>query len=156
MSFFTEIDADCWAGTLSPFEQRLLQSLPAYALEQLRTRFIHAVTDPREPAKAARSILQMAFETEIGTALTKLIVIAPDVQKSRICERRRYLEIDQDMRMFKFLWTPALEALNQDNTVPSKYIELLEQHFGAEYPRYRVCALAALLCMAAFYLTEAA
>lgn len=153
-SFTIQADPECWDGSLSLFELRLQQQLPLYALEQLRTRFLHVVTTTGEPTKTARSVLQMAFETEIGATLTKLIVVAPDVFTSRICERRRYLEIDADMRMFQFLWAPALDALREQGSVPLRYVELLERHFDAGYPRYRVAAIAALLCMSASYLVE--
>lgn len=146
----------CWEGSLSPFESKLLQPLPLYAVEQLRTRFLHAVTTSREPTKNARAILQMAFDTEIGTPLAKLITVAPDVRASRVCERRRFLDIDTDMRMFKFLWAPALDALREQGSIPLRYIDLVERHFDAGYPRYRVAAIAALLCMAASYLVEVA
>jgi hypothetical protein len=155
-SFTIQADPACWAGSLSAFELKLLRPLPLYAVEQLRTRFLHAVTSSGEPTKTARSVLQIAFDTEIGTTLAKLITVAPDVRTSRICERRRFLEIDTDMRMFKFLWSPALDALRDQGSIPLPYIELLERHFEAGYPRYRVAAIAALLCMAASYLVEAA
>jgi hypothetical protein len=155
-SFTVQADPACWTGLLSPFELRLLQPVPLYAVEQLRTRFLHAATTSGEPTKTARSVLQMAFDTEIGVTLSKLITIAPDVRASRVCERRRFLDIDTDMRMFKFLWSPALDALREQGSIPPRYLELLERHFEAGYPRYRIAAIAALLCMVASYLVEAA
>jgi hypothetical protein len=153
-SFTIQADPACWSGDLSPFELRLLRPLPMYALEQLRTRFLHVVTTTHEPVKSARATLQMAYDTEIGATLTKLITVAPDVFSSRVCERRRFLEIDADMRVFKFLWAPALDVIREDGFVPLQYVELLERHFVSEYPRYRVSAIAALLCLAASYLVE--
>jgi len=151
---FIEADLVCWTGTLSTFEQRLMRPLPMYALEQLRVRFLHVVTTSKEQAKVARSVLQMAFDTEIGATLAKLITVAPDALTSRVCERRRFLEIDADMQAFKFLWAPALDAVREQEFLPLKYVELLELHYEAAYPRYRVSAIAALLCMAASYLVE--
>lgn len=153
-TYTIQANPDSWEGSLSPFELKLLQPLPLYAVEQLRTRFLHVVTSSREPTKNARAILQMAFDTEVGTTLAKLITLAPDVRSSRVFERRRFLEIDADMRMFKFLWAPALDALREQGSIPSNYVDLLERHYEAAYPRYRVAAIAALLCITASYLVE--
>lgn len=153
-SNFIQADLVCWTGSLSTFELRLLRPLPMYALEQLRVRFLHVVTTTQEPVKAARAVLQMAFDTEIKAALAKIITLAPDVLSSRVCERRRFLEIDADMQLFKFLWAPALDAVREREFIPFQYVELLERHYEAAYPRYRVSAIAALLCLAASYLVE--
>ncbi len=147
--FFIESDVACWNGDLTRFELKLLQTLPSYALEQLRSRFLFFVTSTRIPKMTARSTFQLAFETEIGAALYKVAPITIDVQESHVCERRRYLEIDQDMASFQFLLRPALNAAT---FLPPGYVKLLSRHLASPYARYRVCATAALLCFAAAYL----
>jgi hypothetical protein len=93
----------------------------------------------------------MTFETEIGVALAKLITILPEEKAAIVCEARRYLDIDADMRAFSFLVDAALDALEAAQSLPVSYVNLLRAHFAAPYPRYRVCALAALLCLAVVY-----
>lgn len=139
----------CWAGPPTEFELRLLSPQPTYALEQLRQRFLYALTTIPDPVKAARVLLQMAFETEIGSVLTKLIPVPPSVPESTICERRRFLPIDRDMQIQRFLVAPALDELSQVPDIPAPYVDLIRLYVASRYPRYRTCALAAALCLAA-------
>jgi hypothetical protein len=141
----------CWNGPSNAFELQLLQPFSIYALEQLRARFLYVVTSSPDPTKAARRVFQIAFETEIGVALGKLITILPEEKAALVCEARRYLDIDADMRAFSFLVDAALDALEAAQSLPLSYVNLLRAHFTAPYPRYRVCALAALLCLAVAY-----
>lgn len=139
----------CWDGDLSPFEEKLLLPLQDYALEQLRARLMLLVVTPAAPpARAARAVLQMALETELRAVLAKLIEIAPDVATSNVCERRRYLQIDIDMRTHRYLIGPAFTALAKVPDVPRPYAELVQRYGRSAYPRYRVAALAAALCLA--------
>jgi len=93
-------------------------------------------------------MLQMAFETEVGAILVKLITLPPDVLESNVCERRRFLEIDGDMRLQRYLVGPALDALSTIETIPEPYVNFLRQYAIAPYARYRTCALAVAICMA--------
>lgn len=152
--YTTTVDTACWAGTLSTFELRLLKPLPKYALEQLRVRFLASITTTGEPTKAARAALQMAFETELGSVLAKLITLAPDVLSSKICERRTHLQVDTDMAKYSFLWKPAIDDVRALNILPSYYVDMLEAHYASPYPRSRACTIAVLLGVAASYLIE--
>ena len=145
-------DQTCWVGVSTLFEEKLQQPLPDYALEQLRVRFMHAVTTTHARIPSARAVFQLAYETEIGTALNKIAPIPPDVQEAVVCERRSYLDVDADMKAFSFLINPALEALLKNRTLPSMYVDLLRTHVTAPYAKYRVCGIAAVLCFAAHYL----
>ena len=149
-SFSVQSNPACWNGALSPFESKLLLPLPSYPLEQLRLRFLYAVTNSYDTVKSARAVAQMAFETEIGAALAKLIELPPEVATSRVCTRRKFLEIDTDMQRFSFLFSPALNAAT---FLPDSYVQLFRWHLSQPYAKYRVCATAALLCMAAHYLS---
>lgn len=142
----------CWAGSLSRFELKLLHRFPVYALEQLRTRFLYAVTTTHDSLVGARAIAQMAFETEIGTAIAKVVSLPPDVFTSNLCERRTYLEIDADMELFNFLLNPALVGVLDSGFLPESYVRLFKTHLSRPYAKYRMCAIAALLCMSAQYL----
>jgi len=153
-SFEVEPNPVCWNGPPSAFEQNLLEPLPIYALEQLRTRFLHTVMSPHDPRKAARRVFQMAFETEIGVSAAKLITILPEEKSAVVCEARRYLDVDTDMRTFSFLIDPAVDAVERAGFLPLSYVNLLRAHLATPYPRYRVCALAALLCVSVAYLIE--
>lgn len=150
--FDIEPNPVCWTGLPSHFELRLLQPLPIYALEQLRQRFLYAVTTGHNPIRSARAVAQMAFETEIGTAIAKLVQLPPDVFTSLVCDRRRYIEIDNDMAAFSFLFAPALDGVRQAGYLPESYVRLFEEHLKKPYAKYRVCDIAALLCISAFYL----
>lgn len=151
-SFTIEADPSCWAGLPSHFELRMTQPLPIYALEQLRQRFFFAVTTTHSQVKSARAIAQMAFETEIGTAIAKLVSLPAEVFTTKVCERRSYLVIDEDMQEFSFLYGPALDGVRSANFLPEAYVRLFEVHLGKRYAKYRMCAIAALLCISTAYL----
>lgn len=151
-SFSVKGAAGCWSGTLSPFEQALLRPLPSFPLEQLRRRFLYAATTNHDLVKSARATLQMAFDTEVGAALEKVISFPPDALTSNVCQRRRFLDVDADLRSFSFLLPPALDSAEKAGFLPQPYVNLLKLHLGSPYPRYRVAATAALLCFAAQYL----
>jgi hypothetical protein len=129
-------------------EARLALSFSDYALEQLRTRFLYAVTTSHAVATSARVAVQMAFGTEIKAILMKLTTPSPSVLAEVITVRRRFLDVDNDMRGNSFLYEPALTSLTPLN-VPDPYVNLLRRHLGSDYPRYRICGTAALLCLAA-------
>jgi hypothetical protein len=142
-------DADgCWIGISTPFEAALQQPMATYALEQLRQRFLFSLTTTHDLVRGARVALQMAFETEIGAILYKLIDLPPGVLESNVCERRRFLEIDGDMRLNRYLIKPALDSLSTIQTIPEPYVNFLRFYAIAQYPRYRTCTLAAALCLA--------
>lgn len=151
-SFTVKKNPVCWDGTLSAFELKLLEPLPYYALEQLRTRFLHFVTADHSLKRSVRGAVQMAYETELGTTLLRVAPPPPGLREAQICERRRYLEIDRDMANFTFLYAPALQAFEESGKLPQSYIKLLRRHLSKPYPKYRVSAVAALLCFAAAFL----
>lgn len=138
----------CWTGEPSAFEEKLLLPLKDYALEQLRARLLTLVVSPVLPVMAARAVLQMGLETELRAVLTKMIEVAPDVETSNVCERRRYLEVDIDMRAHHYLVGPAFNALAKVPDVPRPYADFVRRYGRSAYPRYRVSALAATLCLA--------
>jgi hypothetical protein len=91
----------------------------------------------------------MAFETEIGAAIGKIVEFPPEVATATVCERRSYLAIDTDMAQFSFLFNPAIAAVLDENYLPVSYVNLFQTHIFSNYPRYRVCGTAALLCVLA-------
>jgi hypothetical protein len=144
----------CWDGSSpSAFEVRLLKPFDDYVLEQFRLRFLFSLTSPSSGVKSARVLMQMAFETEIGTVLGKMIPLPVSVPETTVCERRRFNDIDKDMQLQRFLVGPALDALETTPGMPSPYMDLIRRYATSDYPRYRVCALAASLCLATFLRT---
>lgn len=142
-------DADgCWIGTPTAFEVKLLTPMATYALEQFRQRFLFMLTDTHDAIKSARVLFQMAFETEISAVLVKLIDLPVDVPRSKVCERRRFLAIDQDVRLQRYLIGPMLNEMTSNPAIPAAYTEMIERYIVSDYPRYRVCALAAAICLA--------
>ena len=142
-------DADgCWIGAPTAFESRLLEPMATYPLEQLRQRFQHVLTTTHAPVKSARVMLQMAFETEVNTVLIKMLDLPPSVPLSKVCERRRFIDVDKDMRQQRYLIGPALDSLSDIPAIPEPYVDFLRAYAIASYPRYRVCTLAAMLCLA--------
>lgn len=129
-------------------ETRLTQPFTGYAIEQLRTRFLYAVTTSHEVVSSAKVATQMSFQTELRAVLVKLTTPAPSTLSAVYPTRRRFLDVDIDMRLNKFLIDPALDDLLPLN-VPEPYVNLLRRHLNSDYPRYRVCALAAALVLAA-------
>jgi len=143
------VDADgCWIGLPTEFEVLLLQPMATYPLEQLRQRFMFALTTNHDRIKGARVCLQMAFEIDTRSYLNKLIDLPLEVPQSKVCERRRFLDIDKDMRLQRYLVGPAIESLATIPAIPVSYVELIRRYAMANYARYRTCALAAALCTA--------
>ena len=138
----------CWAGASSSLELQLLQPMPDYALEQLRQRFLFSLTTNHAPTVSARALLQMAFETEIGTILVKLITLPADAMGSNVCQRRLFIDIDSDMQLQGYLVSPAFASLSNIAGIPTAYVDFLKLYASSDSPRYRVCSLAALLCLA--------
>ena len=138
----------CWNGPSSPFELALQAPLPTYPLEQLRQRFLFTLTTDHSVVKGARVLLQMAFETEVGTILVKQITPPAGLADTNVCERRRYIDIDQDMHLQRFLIAPALDDLAQTPNMPTPYVDFLARYVASGLPRYRVSALAGVLCVA--------
>jgi len=143
------IDADgCWIGLPSFFETQLLRPFNTYALEQLRLRFLYTLTTNHDNTKSARVLLQMAFETEVGTILTKMMETPADLFSYKVCERRRYIPVDQDMHLQRYLIGPALNDLEQVPGMPASYMEFLTRYLISDYPRYRMSAIATAICVA--------
>ena len=148
-SFKTISDPTCWSGTPSSFERELLIPFEEYALEQLRARLFFAVTTNHDKTLSARAIFQMALETELNVSVRRSILVPSEITDTKVCERRRYLDIDRDMQSFKFLIEPALQVLQEKNYLPEPYVRLLRTHLASPYARYRVCAMAAAIVLAA-------
>lgn len=129
-------------------EAALARPLAPYGIEQLRARFLFSVVDSRSAAEGALVAAQMAFETEIGVILTKMIAPSPSVPGTVVESRRRFLDVDRDLRANRFLIEPALDDL-LGLRAPEPYVGLIRRHLSVDYPRYRVCATAALLSLAA-------
>lgn len=148
-TFQVENNPGCWTGPLTPFERKLLRPLPLYGLEQLRIRFLPALTYNHSPEMGARAVFQMAYETELGAALSRSVTLDPGVKEARVCTRRRYVQIDQSMRDFRFLYRPAVSALVEAEVIPHEHSALLFRYLNKPYAKYRTCAIAALLCFSA-------
>jgi hypothetical protein len=138
----------CWIGLASEFESRLLEPFDTYALEQLRQRFLFTLTTTHAPKVSARVLLQMAFETEISTILVKIITPPADLFTYKICERRRYIDVDQDMHLQKYLIQPGFDDLLQMPNLPGSFTDFLARYMISDYPRYRMSALAGVICVA--------
>jgi hypothetical protein len=129
-------------------EAALARPLAGYGIEQLRARFLFSVVSNRSPSEAAIVAAQMALETEIGVILAKVISPSPSVPGTLIASRRRFLDVDRDLRINRFLFEPALDDL-LGLRAPEPYVGLVRRHLAGDYARYRVCATAALLSLAA-------
>jgi hypothetical protein len=139
------VDSEECQITLSAFEERLLEPQPVYALDMLRQRLLFAMVTDHFRVRSARVMLQTVLETELRVLLTKLVTIAPDVEESHVCLRRHYIEIDLDMQKFAFLVEPALIELA--SLIPDSYVRAIRRYLLMPYPRYRVSALSAIVCL---------
>lgn len=133
---------------MTALETALARPLSAYGIEQLRARFLFSVVTSRSVADASIVAAQMAFETEIGVILKKIISSSPSVPGTLVATRRRFIDVDKDLRSNRFLIEPALDDL-LNLRAPEPYVSLLRRHLAGDYARYRVCATAALLSLAA-------
>ena len=141
---------------ITPLETALLTAFPDYALDSLRTRFLYAVTSDHAPEASARAVVQMAYETELRAPLRRMRDIAPGIADERVPTRLRFLEISDAMASFAFLFAPALTALASLAILPESYIRFLQSYLDAPSPRYRMCAVAALLCFTAIHFGDLA
>lgn len=100
----------------------------------------------------AAVIIQMAFETEIHTILDKLVYVptmeVPLTAFNPVASRRHYSDVDFDMREHRYLIGPALEDFANVPNVPGPYVDFIRRYMGSDYPRYRMSAIAAMLCFA--------
>lgn len=144
----TEDANGCWIGLPSPFEVLLLQPLPTYAIEQLRQRFLFAVTTTHDQVKSVRVVMQMAFETEVGAILVKQITPPAGLATTKVCERRHYIDVDSDLRLLRYLINPALIDLMNTPNMPAAYVDFIVNYLASDYPRYRMSAIATMLCVA--------
>lgn len=142
----------CYSSAVSTFETKLITPLPSYALEQLRQRFLFTITTTATPNKSARALLQMAFETEVGEILVKMMTPPAGFAESNVCERRRFIDIDKAMQLHGYLLGPALAELQNTPGIPPSYMDFLRRYAIAQYPRYRMCTIAVVLCLAAILL----
>ena len=138
----------CWAGASSATEIKLLTALPTYGLESLRQRALFSFCSNHAAGLSARVILQMAYETELRTVIDRLMVAPAGLAESNVCERRRFIEIDTDLQYHRYLIEPALKELEECSVLPVEYVNLIRTYLGSGYPRYRVCAVACVLCLA--------
>lgn len=138
----------CWDGVSSTAETKLLSTLPSYGLESLRQRALFSFVDNHAPKLSARTILQMAYETEVRTVIDRLLVPPAGLADSVVCPRRRFIDIDTDLQYHRYLIEPALKELEDLSVIPPEYLSLLRNYLACGYPRYRVCAVACILCVA--------
>lgn len=129
-------------------EAALARPLAPYGTEQLRLRFLFTVVTSRSPAEGVLVATQMSQETEAGVILAKVIRPSPSVPGTVVASRRRFLDVDVDLRVNRFLIEPALDGLSSLGA-PDPYVGLIRRHLAADYARYRVCAVAVLLSLAA-------
>jgi hypothetical protein len=96
----------------------------------------------------------MAFQTEIGAAIRALVPLSPDVLTSNVCERRSFIDVDADLTSYSFIIDAAVQSVRRAGFLPASYVQMFEAYLEKPYPKYRVCALAALLCISAAYLVQ--
>lgn len=146
--FTVQSNPDCWDSTNTAFETLLLSPFQTASLEQLRAMTLQFSVSQVAANKAARAVLQMAFETELSAVIADYVPTSDDVIQSLLCTRRKYLDIDQDLKSVAFLIDPALQALKSAGVLPDEYLRLFNSHINNTQPKYRVCAICALVCYA--------
>ena len=131
-----------------PLEVALGRPLAPYGAEQLRNRLLFSVVSNRDLIEGALVVAQMTQETEARVVLAKVITLSPSALGARVPSRRRFLDVDKDLRANQFLVEPALSDL-LGLGAPGPYVDLVRRHLAGDYARYRVCATAVLLSLAA-------
>lgn len=139
---------ECWNGTSSAAETKLLTPLSTYGLETLRQRALFTFTTDHAPKLSARVILQMAYETELRTVIDRLLVPPAGLAEAMVCTRRRFIDIDSDLQYHRYLIGPAFKELQARPPLPPEYLNLVRGYLSMRYPRFRVCAVAALVSLA--------
>lgn len=146
----------CWYGYPTEFEQRLVEPLPLYALDQLRRRFLFSLTTTHDVTQSARVMLQMAYQTEIGVAIRTLVPTTVDVMTANVCERRSFIDVNNDLDTYAFLVEAGVQNAARAGFLPASYMQMFEAYIAQPYAKYRVCAVAALLCVSTAYLIKPA
>lgn len=151
------VGASCWdpdnsiiiaSSPISPIEARVASPLPTQALDVLRRFFLQTTTTDREPRRAARAVVQLAFEAELRTLMSG-VDVPVDVLEANLCTRASYLAIDRAMRTRAFLYRQAVsDAVARSVVTPAYAPPFLTRLFGTS-PRTRACATAALLVLCA-------
>ncbi len=151
------VEVKCWdpldplstdESPITPLEVSLLKPLPVVTLDAYRRLFLQAVVSPSEPQRAARAVVQLAFEDELRVFMTEALVPA-HVLEAKVCTRQRYLDIDNSMLSNAYLARPVIAALVSAGVMTPPYAHAIDVHLTGRHPRARVCAAAVLLCLAA-------
>lgn len=149
-TFTIQANTACWDGsTPTEFEDVLLLPFTTPDLERLRTLLLQFAVSELNQVKAARAVLQMAFETEIAAVISDYVPITDAVKQSLVCPRRKFLDIDKDLNQSRRIYSTSLDALKVAGVLPDEYLRLFSRHIDNNQPKYRVSALCALVCYAA-------
>ena len=145
------VGATCWdpaTATISALETKIYSPFANSELNSFREIFLQALTNPREPKRATRVAIQLTQGTELSVLLTG-IPILQDVLESNMCTRRRYFDIDAEMKAYS---VPLDTAIRLKVLSPA-YAAILDAKLKSPAPRIRVCAMAIFLVLCAWSLS---
>lgn len=146
----------CWDATstsspLSLIDTKLAKALPTPALDTLRRYFLQATTTDRDVAKSVRVTIQLANETTLRVLLGD-VTIPDNVFTSKMCTKRKHIDIDTDMTARSGLYLLALNEAVSRNVLSASYAKTLQFSLQGKSPTERNCAVAVLLVLSAWFL----
>lgn len=130
-------------------ELKLRQDFPGYNLNTLRKLFLQYLTIDRDPAKSYRVAVQMAYDTELA-CVTRGFAPPVDLVLSVVVDtRRRYLDIDNDLKTTRFLFGAAIQEAVAAKLLTPPYATLIQGRMQSSFVKTRVNAVATLLVIVA-------
>lgn len=130
-------------------ELKLRQDFPGYNLNTLRKLFLQYLTSDRDPIKSYRVAVQMAYDTELACVTRGFAPPVVLVLSVVIDTRRRYLDVDNDLKTARFLFTVAIQEALAAKLLTPPYATLIQSRLQSPFVKTRINALATLLVVVA-------
>ena len=155
--FGGDVDATCWdptdpaklaASPITVIETKIGKPLPTLSLDTLRRYFLQSVVSDRDSLKGARVTVQLGFVTTLQVLLSSVLV-PPNVVESNVCTRRKYMDIDKDMKARNYLYDNAVTDAIARGVISATYGRTISNDLNGSSPRTRVAAIAVLLILSA-------
>jgi hypothetical protein len=130
-------------------ELKLRQDFPGYNLNTLRKLFLQYLTSDRDPIKSYRVAVQMAYDTELACVMRGFAPPVALVLSVVVDTRRRYLDVDNDLKTTRFLFGAAVQEAVAAKLLTPPYATLIQGRMQSVFVKTRVNAVATLLVIVA-------
>jgi hypothetical protein len=138
---------------LTPVEIRMLQPFTTPALEEFRRRALNSTVQVPSPIAGVRTVSVLALSTDQRGMFTNLLGPSATLLTATDVERRRLIEVDQDLRVLDAVRTRALTELGALGAPPA-YLEALDARLKQSAYATRVIAVCGVVLFAALLLQD--